>query len=273
MSSLVKATGERINFYGTNYQVPWEDVAHQGLGTSTIPLNTLPAFYTAYLDGATSIEFDVRQTSDGELIISHDATVNSTTIATTSWDTIKAIVLATDDTYGQIRVPTLDETLTLCCYYNLIPVIHIYIDNTDGIEKIIKTVLHHGLSGKCIYNLNSYSGASIITKAEQVAGIDKKAMFQFAYNSELTNTTYNSIVDDNSRIYIAIYKENENATKATFDSVKEMGYKTYLWGLYNMSSIMTGYSYKPDFVEYGDNIYVNEIRENYLNNLNLVNPV
>ena len=56
-------------------------VAHRGTGSLSIygPENTLAAYDTAWKMGADSVEIDVRSTSDGELVIMHDETVNRTT--------------------------------------------------------------------------------------------------------------------------------------------------------------------------------------------------
>lgn len=48
--------------------------AHRGLSALT-PENTLPAFAAALALGADEIEFDVRLTKDGQLIVSHDDTL------------------------------------------------------------------------------------------------------------------------------------------------------------------------------------------------------
>ena len=48
--------------------------AHRGL-SALMPENTLPAFAAALSLGADEIEFDVRLTKDGELIVSHDKTL------------------------------------------------------------------------------------------------------------------------------------------------------------------------------------------------------
>lgn len=45
--------------------------AHRGL-SALMPENTLPAFAAAYALGADEIEFDIRLTKDGRLIVSHD---------------------------------------------------------------------------------------------------------------------------------------------------------------------------------------------------------
>ena len=43
--------------------------------------NTLPAYQAAIDSGADFVEVDVRTTSDGKLVIMHDATVDSQTMA------------------------------------------------------------------------------------------------------------------------------------------------------------------------------------------------
>lgn len=52
--------------------------AHRG-GTTTHPENTLAAFRHAISLGTHQIEFDVRRTADGEIVVIHDATVDRTT--------------------------------------------------------------------------------------------------------------------------------------------------------------------------------------------------
>lgn len=52
--------------------------AHRG-GTTTHPENTLAAFREAVRLGAHQIEFDVRGTADGELVVIHDPSVDRTT--------------------------------------------------------------------------------------------------------------------------------------------------------------------------------------------------
>lgn len=69
--------------------------AHRGLSALT-PENTLPAFACAHALGADEIEFDVRLTRDGRLIVSHD-------------DTLERISNGT----GSLKEHTLSELLEL----------------------------------------------------------------------------------------------------------------------------------------------------------------
>jgi glycerophosphoryl diester phosphodiesterase len=52
-------------------------IAHRGASARS-PENTLAAFEAAWADGADAIEFDVRPTRDGELIVLHDGTLDRT---------------------------------------------------------------------------------------------------------------------------------------------------------------------------------------------------
>ena len=86
-------------------------IAHRGEHLHH-PENTLPAYQAAIDAGADFIEVDLRTTSDGKLVIMHDATVDSQTNG-------KGAVK--DMTFAQIRaldvrgskVPTFDEVLDL----------------------------------------------------------------------------------------------------------------------------------------------------------------
>ena len=54
------------------------NMAHQG-GEIEAPSNTMFAFKTAIMKGADVLELDVHATSDGEIVVIHDATVDRTT--------------------------------------------------------------------------------------------------------------------------------------------------------------------------------------------------
>jgi glycerophosphoryl diester phosphodiesterase len=67
---------------GLNLVYQWPGVrvvAHRGGALLGPPENTLPAIEKAIEVGADLIEVDIRQTSDGHLVLMHDETVNRTT--------------------------------------------------------------------------------------------------------------------------------------------------------------------------------------------------
>lgn len=87
-------------------------LAHRG-GAGIEPENTIRAIDHAIDIGVDWIEFDVRETADGELILHHDETVDRTTDGTgaVSEMTLEA-VRALDAGEGAV-VPTLDEAAAL----------------------------------------------------------------------------------------------------------------------------------------------------------------
>lgn len=102
---------------------PWV-IAHQG-GRGLWPENTLYAFTRAIALGVDALEMDLRPTSDGEIVVMHDATVDRTTNGTGRVDTMTlAEIRKLDAGYrfesdGEfphrghgLTVPTLEEVLT-----------------------------------------------------------------------------------------------------------------------------------------------------------------
>ncbi len=93
-------------------------IGHRG-NPSQAPENSLSGFITAYENGADVFEVDVEITSDGEIIIMHDNTLNRTT----NYDGNKTVnqmtlaqvkeynLLANDGTVSNEKVPTLKEVL------------------------------------------------------------------------------------------------------------------------------------------------------------------
>ena len=100
-------------------------IAHRG-GAGLWPENTLFAFQNAVRIGADALEFDVHATSDGELVVIHDATVDRTTdgsgrVDEMTWDALRELDAGyrwTADGGASfpfrgmgLRVPTLEEVL------------------------------------------------------------------------------------------------------------------------------------------------------------------
>ncbi len=100
-------------------------IAHRG-GAALWPENTLFAFQNAVRIGADALEFDVHATSDGELVVIHDATVDRTTdgsgrVDEMTWDALRELDAGyrwtADDGASfpfrgmGLRVPSLEEVL------------------------------------------------------------------------------------------------------------------------------------------------------------------
>lgn len=80
-------------------------VAHRGVATAAAE-NTIDAFTNAIAIGADMIEFDVRRTSDGELIVFHDARVGAAAIGDLTRGEIESA--------RGVRPPLFAEVLEAC---------------------------------------------------------------------------------------------------------------------------------------------------------------
>jgi glycerophosphoryl diester phosphodiesterase len=100
-------------------------VGHRGSCVDR-PENTLASFRRAIEAGATTVEVDVRTTSDGYLVVLHDATLDRTTDGTgpVGDHTLEELRRFDaggwfDPRYRGERVPTLDEVLALCRFHGV----------------------------------------------------------------------------------------------------------------------------------------------------------
>jgi len=93
--------------------------AHRG-DLAVAPENTLPAIRSAVEKGAAMIEFDVRRTADGVLVVLHDRSVDRTTDGTgnvdeMTFDEVRALDAGTwfDPAFAGTQIPTLEEVLEI----------------------------------------------------------------------------------------------------------------------------------------------------------------
>ena len=98
-------------------------IAHRG-GAARAPENTLEAMRLGIADGADGLEFDVRLSADGEVVVIHDATVDRTTDGAGAVESMTLRDLRSLDAGFRFnrgpsdpahtikhRIPTLDEVL------------------------------------------------------------------------------------------------------------------------------------------------------------------
>lgn len=121
-------------------------IAHRGASKLAQKENTLEAFQLAIDIHADMVEFDVRQTSDGVLIVFHDSTFADAPI---SWQSYSVIEREAKE--RGFHIPTLEEVVTLC--HGKIPM-DIEIKET-GFERKIVTMLK-GLCRFDEYSIKSF---------------------------------------------------------------------------------------------------------------------
>lgn len=89
-------------------------IAHRGgPGGGDAPEGTLAAFQASVDAGADWLEFDVRQTSDGVLVVLHDDQVDRTTDGTGPIDSLSLADVRALDAGGGATIPTVEEVVDL----------------------------------------------------------------------------------------------------------------------------------------------------------------
>ena len=92
-------------------------ICHRGFNLET-PENSIPGFQAAIDLGCDIVEADVRETSDGKLVVMHDDTVDRTTDGSGNVDEmtlaeIEQLRLRWDGEVSELRVPTFQELLDM----------------------------------------------------------------------------------------------------------------------------------------------------------------
>ena len=126
-----------------NERLPQQGIsAHRG-ENGIFPENTVPGFQEAVRLGASQVEFDVRRTKDGRLIIMHDASVDRTTngqgqVAELTFDEIRALDagIKKGERFAGTKVPTFEEALD-CLPLNIWINVHTSASSPEEIAGII----------------------------------------------------------------------------------------------------------------------------------------
>lgn len=146
-----------INNGYSHYNV--KSINHRGFNT-VAPENTLVAYKISSKKGFYYVETDVDYTSDGVLVLIHDATINRTA-RNADGTAISATTAIHDITYNQAlsydfgiykgssyagtKIPTFEQFMGLCKNLGLHPYIEIKFDSTSYIDDCITIVKNYGM--------------------------------------------------------------------------------------------------------------------------------
>lgn len=160
-------------------------VAHRGY-SGAYPENTLSAFAGAYANGAKTVEFDVRKTKDGQLVIYHDDTLeklNGTQASIGDYTYEELMRLDAGAWYGREfareRIPTLDQALSLLQATNM----RIFCEMKDiGIDSQFAAQVYdrfekYGLLDKVVFLSFNYDYLTDIKEIDPAQPIMKLASF------------------------------------------------------------------------------------------------
>lgn len=149
-------------------------VAHRG-GASLGAENTLPCIERAIEAGVDAVEVDVRMTSDGGIVVIHDATVDRTTTGRGRVDELSLAeicalpVVDCDTVVAECHVPSLAEVLKLVAGRVRV-LIEVKDDDARGIERAVV-----GVVGEC----NAERWVSVQAFSDRVLARFRDAGVQF----------------------------------------------------------------------------------------------
>jgi len=147
--------------------------AHRGF-SGQYPENTLLAFSKAYELGVDVLEFDVRESADGGLVVIHDATLDRTTTGTGRVDqhplaTLKRLNASCWEgphdrgrrlpvPSGEAEIPALEEVLS--AFAGKVGLnIQVYADRKEALDTIVRLYLHYDLRASGFLMLRTFAEA------------------------------------------------------------------------------------------------------------------
>lgn len=244
----------------------WLTTAHRGYVEGELKENSLAAYYNAYLHGADIIETDARLSSDGVLIVNHDADVKGFDengepvryiVKDTPSEVILKVILSKDEKWGVQRIPTLEQVLHLAYNTGL----RVNIDLKNGLETaeaVAKLVLKCGMQGKVIYALNGAGLAGI----NAIIAIDPDASF------DDYGVAFAKEVKDYPERGKRCYCYTGDTSPETVNAIREYGCKLELISL-KPENFAAAVACHPDICEFLHTSDFRAIEEDYLNNIKL----
>ncbi len=207
-------------------------VAHRG-GSHLAPENTAPAFDNAIKLGVDMIEIDVEQTSDGVVIVLHDARVDRTTQGTGAVDSLTYDYIKTldagshfSDKFKGTKISTLDEVMDqINGKTGLLIEIKNGSERYPGIEQKVVDAIQKRKAYKWVV-VQSFNKKAI----DMVKAADKKIKTYYLLGRDSFPKYYNSLRAGNETIdFDGLAVSWKAWSKNSLDSVKNLGLVTYAW--------------------------------------------
>ena len=141
-----------------------EITAHRG-SSVTAPENTIPALEAAMEEMADSAEIDVQMTSDGVIVLGHDASLKrvagvNRSIASMTFAELEKLDVGSwfSPEYEGTRIPSLSEVLELCSQKIGLNVEIKYVGkNSELPEKTAEMIKEYGMENQCVITSTNLS--------------------------------------------------------------------------------------------------------------------
>jgi glycerophosphoryl diester phosphodiesterase len=203
-------------------------IAHRGFSCQA-PENTVAAIEKAGDYGFDTVEIDVRQTSDGVWVVSHNADIKGMTDKSgkissyTYYDLITANIDngANHKEYDGLKIATLEQILKTCLEYNIKPMIEIKDYTEDGLDTLLQIIDKNGFTNSC----------SIISFDRDVLNKVKERNSDIALYvlvSKLNKKNLQACLDDPS-IGVSFNGHNSINTEKKIKQLQEAGIPLACW--------------------------------------------
>ena len=177
-----------------------ELIAHRGLHNEKIKENTILAFDNAMKNNYSGLELDIRKTSDNEIVVIHDSTIDRTSngkgfINKITYKELKKYNFGTKD--KRQKIPTLNEVIKK--YNNTTIFIELKVEIT---KKELNNILSKNTTNT--YYIMSFNKKYI----DNLIGIKYKiGLINYVFNSNINYKNYNFILILEDLFNEKIYKK------------------------------------------------------------------
>lgn len=220
----------------------WDGMFVIHRGYSTAPANTLQAIWEAKKHGYNCCEVDVRLTSDGQVVLNHDATVTGTvdgvtttyTIAETPLETLQTMCVG-NTSFPTAKVCSLEDAMRLCRRAGMRLDIDFKVASDQIYSDCLALAMKYGMQDDVIFTCS-------VSRAVQIKTAYRKASVRVDGASLDNDTALDEFIDDFGNVY-AYYSAGEcgktngsnvannvnNETRILAN--KARGYKMYVWNV------------------------------------------
>ena len=208
--------------------------AHRGASREA-PENTLAAFQRAIDDMADYIELDVQMTSDGYIVVMHDASAYRTTgvaknITDMTYEEVKKLDAGYwfSEKYRGERVPSFEEVLKLVKSSPVSIKLNVEIkssaDSNIAAGKVIELIKKYSMEQNCVITSFDYDALLAVKSMDE--DIQTGYILSVAYGRFYENTN------------VDFFSVNASfLTKRTVDAIHNTGKQVYAWTANNDTSI------------------------------------
>ena len=208
-----------------------EITAHRG-SSVTAPENTIPAIGKAMEEMADSVEIDVQMTSDGVIVLGHDASLKrvagvNRSIASMTFAQLEQLDVGSwfSKSYEGTRIPALSEVLELCSQKIGLNIEIKYVGkNSELPEKTAEMIKAYGMENQCVVTSTNLPYLRRV-----------KAVLPEVRTGYIISAAYGNFYSSEDVDFISI--RSGFVTSALMQNAHEQGKAVYAWTVNSKSEL------------------------------------